>query len=495
MRASSYNIYVDLPDNPEDMLLVHGYTGAYDRVNRRVATFLRSKETGRVPRPLYGEWSPEPEMDGGASPPSDETIAVLQRRGYLTELTPEAEVEHFTKVAAVLHQENRQPSYIFMPTYDCNLRCGYCFQDEMRTNPALSHLLRVITRDVVDRIFNAMPQIEQHHGLPGGPEFRKTMGFFGGEPLLARLRPIIEYIVEKAADDSGAVFWAITNGTELEAYKDLLRPDRIYAVQITVDGPPEEHDRRRIRADGSGSFDDIARNLEMALTRGVMVNVRMNIDRTNVDQLPALADEIVARGWNQSPFFGVYTAPVVYGSQGQDKTKTMGSWELDKALDRMREEHENMRVIGRPDDRLASKVYQIFDKRSRPDMQPAFCGAHNGMYVFDAFGDAYACWERTGDPRIRIAHVDENGDFQLEQMMNLKWRSRNVTTNPTCQQCRFALYCGGGCAVLAEGGRGEFFTNFCDGFAARFRSSVADAYGKHIRGEMPAPVIDAGCED
>jgi uncharacterized protein len=50
-HASSYNIYVDLPDNPEEMLLVHGYSGAYNKVSRHVATYVRSLEVGRPPDP------------------------------------------------------------------------------------------------------------------------------------------------------------------------------------------------------------------------------------------------------------------------------------------------------------------------------------------------------------------------------------------------------------------------------------------------------------
>ncbi|HSG40010.1 MAG TPA: hypothetical protein VLE27_10265, partial [Thermoanaerobaculia bacterium] len=37
LRTSSYTIFVDLQGNDQDVLLVHGYTGAYDRVSRRVA--------------------------------------------------------------------------------------------------------------------------------------------------------------------------------------------------------------------------------------------------------------------------------------------------------------------------------------------------------------------------------------------------------------------------------------------------------------------------
>ena len=56
------------------------------------------------------------------------------------------------------------------------------------------------------------------------------------------------------------------------------------------------------------------------------------------------------------------------------------------------------------------------------------------------------------------------------------------------------MYCGGGCAVLAENHRGEFFTNFCDGFAARFRASVAEAYGEHVIGLVPVSAEEPTCD-
>src|SRR2546430_14688714 len=69
LRASSYTIYVDLPNEPDAMLLVHGYSGAYDKVTRRVATYVRSLETGKPPRPLFGTWSPEAPIDGAVIRP------------------------------------------------------------------------------------------------------------------------------------------------------------------------------------------------------------------------------------------------------------------------------------------------------------------------------------------------------------------------------------------------------------------------------------------
>jgi uncharacterized protein len=49
LRTSSYTIYVDLPGDASQVLLVHGYTGAYDRVSR----YARAEARGCSGNRLY----------------------------------------------------------------------------------------------------------------------------------------------------------------------------------------------------------------------------------------------------------------------------------------------------------------------------------------------------------------------------------------------------------------------------------------------------------
>jgi uncharacterized protein len=489
LRTSSYTIYVELPGNEQEMLLVHGYTGAYDKVSRQVAEHLLSREAGPAPLPLYGQWSSDPATQRPTTSyqPSDQTLEVLHRRGYLTAMTVDEEQGHLARTAKKLHKHasERGPSYLFMPTYQCNLRCPYCFQDHMRTDPAYQHLLRTMTPQMVDRILATWPGLEATHGIEEGEEYTRNVGLYGGEPFLAENRPIIEYILRRVKEMGPATFWAVSNATQLDAYEDLLGPEGIASIQITIDGPPELHDKRRIHADGSGSFEQIARNVDLCLDRGVKVQIRMNVDRTNVNHLPFVADEFVARGWDKRRGFMVYTARIAPANDQTHMSTTFNTtWELDEALDQLREVHANMRVIGRPDDGLQYRARQLFESRNHglAQFKTSFCSAHTGMYIFDSFGDIYACWEKTGDDKVRIGRVMDGGEVEMHEGLTKMWRSRTPASNPTCRKCRYAFHCGGGCAVLAEGQKGKFFSNYCDGFADRFRHSVAAAYTDFVAG-------------
>lgn len=485
LRTSSYTIFADLP-NKDEVLLVHGYTGAYDKVSASVADYVYALQKRPHPRPLYGQWSPDARASQAATP-SPTIIEQLTRRGYLTTMSPEGEESYFVGVVNKLHHIARQllmPSYILMPTYDCNLRCAYCFQDFMRTDSRFNHLLRMMSRDQVDRIFDAMVDIEYNHGINDDSERQRVITLFGGEPLLLQSRPLIEYIMRKAQATGGSKFLAVTNGTDLHHFADLLGPDGISVLQITIDGPPREHDKRRIGPDGSGSFDEIAKNVSMALDRGAVIDLRMNVDRTNIQFLPELAQIFEAQGWATKPNFRAYATPVHATNGHTDKHTTFNSWELNEALDQLRVQYPSMVHVSRPNDGLSERIQILFEsqRNSLPDFKSSYCGAHNRMYIFDAFGDIYACWERTGDSKIRIGHIAPDGKVVMNATVNGEWRNRNVASNPTCRQCRFALFCGGGCAVLAEGASGTMYSNYCDGFGKRFRASVAQAYQNHVSG-------------
>ena len=486
MRASSYVIYVDLPHTRDEWLLLHGYTGTYDKVSRNVAAYVRGLETERVAKPLYGSWEASELDSTSSSPPSGETLSLLKRRGYLTHKSHDEEVIFFSKVVDAMHeaQSFQARHYVLMPTYNCNLRCHYCFQDHMRTDARYSGLLRTMSFEMADRIMLGFDDVDhQFHGLEPGVARNRKFTFFGGEPLLASSRPVVERIIRTQQDRCEADFTAITNATQLEAYYDLLGPNGIRTLQITIDGPPQFHDKRRVHADGSGSFDKICENLTSALERKTRVSVRVNVDRNNIAALPELAHRMVAQGWPQDRNFSAYLAPVhdYGGSKGAgERPDFFNSWELSEALIGLHATDSATQIFGHVDGSMRDRTRKLFESGNRPDMRAVFCGAHTGMYVFDALGDIYACWDRTGDQNLKIGAVSEDGKVTMNGVGDM-WRSRNVASNPTCRRCRYALHCGGGCAVLAEVSSGSIFSNFCDGYSKRFRTAVAEAYTRHAK--------------
>jgi uncharacterized protein len=482
LRLSNYSIFVDLPG--DETLLVHGYSGAWDIVPADLAKQIRLFRNGPAFKPLYGKgFSDEPPEEKPT--PSEPRLrkdvrALMIKRGYLTELTAEEERARVASLAAQLHDmaSHEAPSYVFALTYECNLRCGYCFQDSLRARPENAPLLVPMSMAMVDRIFAAMPEIEARHSRPGSPQGtppQRRFTLFGGEPLLHRFRPLVEYVVGRARAEGPASIAAITNGTQLEHFTDLIGPAGISFLQITLDGAPSQHDRRRIGPEGGPTFDAIARNIDLALSLEAEVKVRVNVDRGNVDTLPLLAEVMRDRGWFESPRFSAYATPVHESLGSGSEACGFGSWDLSRRLLALAREHPLVAAISGPDKPWERRIREVLRGSRDPllSLQPSFCGAHTQTWVFDAHGDIYACWERAGYVKDRIGRLSPEGGLVMDAPVETTWRGRTIASNPVCGQCPYAFYCGGGCALLAELQNGQLHSNHCDDFSRRFKALAA----------------------
>src|SRR5258708_20511688 len=97
----------------------------------------------------------------------------------------------------------------------------------MRPDPAFKPMLRTRRVGLIDRIFEGIPKLEGLHGLAPGDVNRRSIGFFGGEPLLRQNRPAVEYIMRKAEAIGEANFWAVSNPPDLDPSSDPLYPATI----------------------------------------------------------------------------------------------------------------------------------------------------------------------------------------------------------------------------------------------------------------------------
>ena len=168
-RVSSYVIPIKLEEQEGKYLLIQGYTGAIDIVQEEVALKLKDNDLTDL---------------------SENTLRILQKRGYITNKTKDKEVEHIERIAHALHKRDEilYKSFTWVVTYNCNFRCPYCF--EKRENKDSSHRI-VFTKEQVDRTFAAMNEIEHRKQLQS-----PIITLYGGEPLLKENKEIVTYIVQ-----------------------------------------------------------------------------------------------------------------------------------------------------------------------------------------------------------------------------------------------------------------------------------------------------------
>lgn len=218
-----------------------------------------------------------------------ELMDLLYKRGYviedreteLNELKRQKLVHEHLCDIAILH--------VICPTMFCNLKCSYCFEPmeiKEKNNVMNSKQVNAIC-DFIKKIKNDS-NIKMHR-----------IQLFGGEPILPITKEVnIQFL--KFAETEKIPVSIITNGTFVKDYQDVFRKyqNTIDSIQITLDGSKEIHDKRRIRKDGKGTFDDICEGIDFLLSTEIrQVNIRVNVDRANIEKLKELDLFIEEKDW------------------------------------------------------------------------------------------------------------------------------------------------------------------------------------------------------
>lgn len=144
--------------------------------------------------------------------------------------------------------ERRLSTLTITLTERCNMRCRYCvysggFAD--RRSHSSQTLSEENGRKIIDWFAKrsaASPKVE--------------LGFYGGEALTAfpTLRNLVAYAEEKLGERLESVPFT-TNGAALTAeVAAWIRDVEKIRLSVTLNGPPEIHDRNRVFVDGSPTF-------------------------------------------------------------------------------------------------------------------------------------------------------------------------------------------------------------------------------------------------
>ncbi|MFF4837546.1 radical SAM protein [Streptomyces sp. NPDC001315] len=413
--------------------------------------------------------------DGDLSNLSSALLQDLIERSVVTARSPEDEQRAFSRELLRRGRLARDvpPRVYLMPSYDCNLKCVYCFQHGIRrTTPSVT-MSEAVARAALDHV----------EAVFGG-ESRRSVTLYGGEPLSPDNHAIIDFLCGSARE-RGIRLMASTHAWNLDQYEDLLGPQGIEALHVTVDGPAGTHDRLRIGPRGARTFDTIMKHVRLALARGARIRMRVNVNENVLDQLEVLREILDADGLLADPRFSAYVAPMFDTKAHIDAGTTVLSKSLvgEAALaTRLGSSTELAAAFcGSPPiyDKIAAMVSGL-----EPLPSVGNCCYGTRTIVLDPRGDVYPCvflagetafargnyLRRTPDQDVSRAWVDEG-----------TLRSREGT-------CRFALYCGAGSPYDSYSHCGSTLTPSCDcrDFEKTLAGYAAAAYRRRVAKE-PQP--------
>ncbi len=307
------------------------------------------------------------------------------------------------------------------PTIQCNFRCTYCFEahrQEVMTPKSQADLMRFIA-----------------HNAEGARAITTT--WFGGEPLL---HPDIIERIQRFTNDLGAARGLrisrgiVTNGYFLT--EDVIR--RLQAlgdwemVQVTLDGPPPIHNSRRVLLGGQGTWDRIIANCRTAISMGLGINLRVNVDRRNVTMAGALLDRLLEEGIlpGANISLGFVTDSTVACSHVKDEVLS----DEERARITIWFEGEMLRrnllpSVGLPSP-LCGPMCSVESKRG---------------YVIAPSGLIFKCWHQIdGSDEQAIGHLSgttvPNAEAELE-----RWTRYDPSQRKGCSNCKAFPTCQGGC--------------------------------------------------
>ena len=211
-----------------------------------------------------------------------ETVQTLFARRFLVpmDFNEERELKNLRKILTLTPRSKDITSYDILTTTNCNARCFYCYESEMkRCNMSL---------ETADK---AVEYIEAHRG-----DNPVRLAWFGGEPMLRT--QVIDRICQRLTEDevpfssrmtsNGYLF---TKGLAAHAKTDW----KLNTIQITLDGTEEVYNQTKAYVGIEGSpYVRVLDNIGYLLEQKIQVDVRLNLDKHNAENLFELLKELAS---------------------------------------------------------------------------------------------------------------------------------------------------------------------------------------------------------
>jgi len=329
-------------------------------------------------------------------------------------------------------RENDTLYFVIHPFAGCQLNCHYCgqkHQQSMLSDGDIPH--------IIDRVLDKLRK---------KPYKVLKIGWFGGEPiigiaLIKKITPLLRDIANQY--NCKYVSKIVTNGQLLSKDKFIcLIENGVTKFEITIDGPRNIHDQRRITKTGQGSFDDIIDNLQVITSskifidnkKDIAISIRTNVDSDNYKQALKIPTILEEKGILKNLAL-YYFAPVY--SWGNDADKN--SLHL-KDFSKLQVELMAM----------------LMKKGLQYGIMPANqyewnCIMHNeDNEVIDANGDISCCTEVSYVPlynqsKYYLGNIrSENIEGFNQRPLSLFYK-KIFTENSPCITCKVLPLCGGSC--------------------------------------------------
>ena len=305
---------------------------------------------------------------------------------------------------------------------ECNFDCIYCYEGDLKGSHYMAAETAALLTEFIKTRFT--------------PEKEKIrIDYYGGEPLLSMdLIRSISSEVKSFAEGRGAgfAFSLVTNGSlfRRKIAEDLVSIG-LSGIKVTIDGPPDIHNKCRPFKNGAGSFDVILRNIKET-TGLVRTRIGGNYQKGNFMRFPELIDRLQDEGLTPDRVYQLKFDPVMNrpgsGKASPDYTDGLMSinepWVI-KATELLRGE-------------VMRRGYDA------PKLQPTPCQVEiNDSFVVNYDGVIYKCPVFIGKEGYGIGDLSNGIKEQTDIYRPGIWKRGE------CEECEYLPLCFGGCRYMS----------------------------------------------
>lgn len=371
---------------------------------------------------------------------TDEIIA----KGYLVDPKDEDRLMRKKYLDFIENRDKDEIQIFFVPWYACNFACTYCYQDEYQVQT------QNLSSGQIDAFFHYIDT--QFAGK------KKYITIFGGEPLLPGnyYKDTIEDIITKATQRQLGIA-IVTNGYHVAEYIDILKKGNIREIQVTLDGTETIHNQRRFLKDHAPTFFNISEGIDLLLENKITVNLRMVIDKDNMNNLSDLAMYAIYKGWTSSPLFKTQIGRNYELHHCQKSSmKLYTRLELYSELYDQIKKHPHILEFHKP---AFSISKFLFENGALPPPLFDSCPACKTEWAFDYSGKIYSCTATVGKKGEELGTYYPSVTLNTNQVCD--WEERDVISIAECKDCPVQLACGGGCGSVAKNQTGNILSPDC----------------------------------
>ena len=460
MRASDYNFSWPL-DGGSAVLAYNALTGALVETTSPHADLIGDPQ--RVLHP------------GDMAHDAREFVGAMAPGGFFVEDgTDELSILKFRHYAQKYDQTFL--ALTIAPTMRCNFACSYCYEGHGQG----SHPSGLATDTMGEEVQAALLAFVERRA----PHLRTlSVTWYGGEPLVAR--DVVLSLSERflrIADEHSVRYRAdmVSNGYLLDESRELidrLREAGVGSFQITLDGPQAVHDGRRPLKGGGPTFQRTVTNIRRLSDSGSCVRLRVNVDRDNVDQIPALLDALAAEGLSELTVGFNPVLPIGKACQSMSEA-CLTNEEVTRLALALSEQVERRG--------LGAAVGMAYPQA----LTLTCCAGKLHAYVVDPEGYLYKCWNEVGDPGQACGYLLETGKRRdrTRRLREIKWVTWEPFEDPACRACSYLPLC------LGTRCRHACMTSDEKYDCTRWRHKLADVVMYRFRAQRQAQASPAGAD-